>query len=43
MGRAVSGWEHERIADYGARGVRLGARTDSGLWGVRCQAGSTNG
>ena len=29
MGRVVSGWEHEQIVDYGACGVRLGARTDS--------------
>ena len=43
MGRVVSGWEHEQIVDYGACGVGMGARTDSGLWGVWCQAGSTNG
>ena len=34
MGPVVSGWEHERIADYGACGVGVGARTDYGACGV---------
>ena len=38
MGRVVSGWEQERIANYGACDVGLGARTDSGLWGVWCRS-----
>jgi hypothetical protein len=37
MRRVVSGWEQERIADYGVCGVGLGARTDSGLWRMWCR------
>jgi len=42
MGAVVSRWEHERIADYGGRGVALGTRTFRGLWDVWCRAGSKN-
>jgi hypothetical protein len=54
MGSVLSGWKLERIADYGECvleriadyrecGVGLEALTDSGLWGVWCRAGSSNG
>jgi hypothetical protein len=43
MGRVVSGWKPERVADYEACGVGLEDRTDSGLWGVWCRAESTKG
>jgi hypothetical protein len=43
MGRVVSGWKLERIANYETCGVELEARTDSGVWGVWCRVGSSNG